>query len=120
MLSHIRELEQLLGNNGIQVSPWQATGHNTPDAVLDSLANPTQGHSELSKDQWQQVGSLWVKNYQQKPPPTSGYTRYPLLETRPTETYLGVSSDNAPLSSMSGASKDVMSIVVPSTDSVVP
>ena len=114
MLGHIRELEQLLGNNGIQVSPWQATGHNTPDAVLDSLAHPTQGQgsSELSKDQWQQVGSLWVKNYQQKPPPTSGYTRYPLLESRPTETYLGVSSDNAPLSSIKGTTLSVLGTTI--------
>lgn len=114
MLVHIRELEQLLKNNGVEVRPWQWPGYTTtypPGAAFDALGNPVQDPS--SKDQWHQVGLLWVKNGRQKALPTSGgYTPWSLLEPRSTDSYLGVSSDSAPLSSIKGTTLSILGTTI--------
>ncbi|KAK0624531.1 hypothetical protein B0T17DRAFT_492208 [Bombardia bombarda] len=114
MLNHIRELEKLLEGNGVNVRPWTWPTYNTtypPGIVGDSLGNAAQ--DPASKDQWQQVGSVWVKNYQQRARPApSGYTRYSLLESRPTDSYLGVSSDSAPLSSIKGTTLSILGTTI--------
>lgn len=110
MLNHIRELEQLLADNGVQVKPWQGPGHQTSYPPPDSD----------SKGQWQQIGSLWVKNSNSQQKPTasstssssSAYSRQALLESRPTESYLGVSSDSAPLSSINGTTLSVLGTTI--------
>ncbi|KAM7202240.1 transcriptional activator protein acu-15 [Rhypophila sp. PSN 637] len=118
MVNHIRELEQLLADNGIQVSPWQGTAHHAnypPDLVLDSMGNPIRDHAE-SKDQWKQMGSLWVKNYKPKQTASgsssSTYTRHSLVESRPNESYLGVSADSEPLSSIKGTKLSVLGTTI--------
>ncbi|GAB1309828.1 Transcriptional activator acu-15 [Madurella fahalii] len=114
MLIHIRELEQLLKSNGVEVRPWQWPGYTTtypPGAAFDSLGNPVQNSS--SKDQWHQVGLLWVKNGRPKTPAdTSGYTPWSLLEPRSTDSYLGVSSDSAPLSSIKGTTLSILGTTI--------
>lgn len=114
MLIHIRELEQLLKSNGVEVRPWQWPGYTTtypPGAAFDSLGNPVQDSS--SKDQWHQVGLLWVKNGRSKTPTNpSGYTPWSLLEPRSTDSYLGVSSDSAPLSSIKGTKLSILGTTI--------
>ncbi|KAK4249004.1 fungal-specific transcription factor domain-containing protein [Corynascus novoguineensis] len=115
MLVHIRELEKLLENNGVEVRPWQWPGYTTtypPGVSFDHLGNPVQDPS--SKDQWHQVGLVWVKNSQQKMPNNNnnnnshGQTPWSLLSSRPKESYLGVSSDSAPLSSIKGTTLSIL------------
>ncbi|KAL2022114.1 hypothetical protein VTK56DRAFT_6158 [Thermocarpiscus australiensis] len=114
MLVHIRELEKLLENNGVEVRPWQWPGYNTtypPGVTSDALGNPVQDPS--SKDQWHQVGLVWVKNGRQRQPSsTGGYTPWSLLEPRPTDSYLGVSSDGAPLSSIKGTKLSILGTTI--------
>ncbi|KAK3392857.1 hypothetical protein B0H63DRAFT_2463 [Podospora didyma] len=116
MLAHIRELEKLLDNNKIEVRPWQWPGYNTtypPGVSFDAIGNLVADPS--SKDQWQMLGSLWVKNAQrQKPSPTStsGFTRYRLLESRPSDSFLGVSSDSSPLSSIKGTTLSILGTAI--------
>jgi len=115
MLVHIRELEKLLENNGVEVRPWQWPGYTTtypPGVSFDHLGNPVQDPS--SKDQWHQVGLVWVKNSQQKMPNNNNnnnshaQTPWSLLSSRPKESYLGVSSDSAPLSSIKGTTLSIL------------
>ncbi|KAK3299733.1 uncharacterized protein B0H64DRAFT_469927 [Chaetomium fimeti] len=113
MLVHIRELEKLLENNGVEVRPWQFPGYTTtypPDIPRDHLGVPDPSF----KDQWQQVGLVWVKNSQQKPPSNSGSTHTPwsMLASRPKDSYLGVSSDSAPLSSIKGTTLSILGTTI--------
>ncbi|KAK0719251.1 hypothetical protein B0H67DRAFT_532893 [Lasiosphaeris hirsuta] len=113
MLNHIRELEKLLEGNGVEVRPWEWPGYNTtypPGAAFDAIGNMV--HDASSKDQWEQVGSLWVKSGQKKPRPPGGYTRYSLLESRPSDSYLGVSSDSSPLSSIKGTTLSILGTTI--------
>ncbi|KAK4233768.1 fungal-specific transcription factor domain-containing protein [Achaetomium macrosporum] len=114
MLVHIRELEKLLESNGVEVRPWQGPGYNTsypPGVTFDALGNLVQDPS--SKDQWQQVGLVWVKNHRQKPPSsTSSYTPWSMLSSRPKDSYLGVSSDSAPLSNIKGTTLSILGTTI--------
>ncbi|KAL2261944.1 hypothetical protein VTK26DRAFT_2952 [Humicola hyalothermophila] len=122
MLAHIRELEKLLENNGIHVRPWQWPGYTTtypPGVAFDATGNPVQDPN--SKDQWHQVGLLWVKDGRHKPPSTAGgYTPWSLLEPRPTDSYLGVSSDSSPLSSIKGTTLSILGTTIDITSFEAP
>lgn len=127
MLTHIRDMEKLLQVNGTEVRPWEWTAYGQsypPGLSFDNMGNPIQDPN--SKDQWSQFGSLWVKNYQGKPLDlsigpqgqgghSSGYTRSSLLETRPTEGYLGVHTDSAPLSSIKGTRLSILGTTIDTT-----
>ncbi|KAL2150933.1 hypothetical protein VTH82DRAFT_6031 [Thermothelomyces myriococcoides] len=110
MLVHIRELEKLLESHGVEVRPWQWPGYTTtypPGVRFDQLGNPVQDPS--SKEQWQQVGLVWVKNSQQKSQNTSSsLPPWSALTSRPKGSYLGVSSDSAPLSSIKGTTLSIL------------
>ncbi len=125
MLNHIRDLEKLLLSSGTEVRPWEWSpyGPSCPPGVsFDNMGNPMQDPS--AKDQWTQVGTLWVKNYGSKPQyfsttystgdstATSQYSRLSLLETRPTEGYLGVLTDSAPLSSIKGTKLSILGTTI--------
>lgn len=114
MLVHIRELEKLLENNGVEVRPWQWPGYNTtypPGVNFDHLGNPVQDPS--SKDQWQQVGLVWVRNGRQKLSSiSSAYTSVSLPMSRPQDGYLGVSSDTALLSSIKGTTLSILGATI--------
>lgn len=127
MSEHIRGLEKLLGAKGVEVRPWEWSPFGSPYATggvtYDAMGNAGQDAS--SKDQWSQIGSVWVKNSQGET--QDGFGRYSLLQSRPTESYLGVSSDNAPLSSIKGTTLsilgttiDIMSFDAPDMDEPPP
>jgi hypothetical protein len=125
MLDQIRDLEKLLHSNGIEVRPFEWSPYESsypPGLSFDNMGNPVQDPS--AKDQWAQIGSLWVKNYGSKPHyvPTgystdhstgaSQYSRLSLLETRPTEGYIGVLTDNSPLSSIKGTKLSILGTTI--------
>ncbi|KAL2129434.1 hypothetical protein VTI74DRAFT_7808 [Chaetomium olivicolor] len=113
MLIHIRELEKLLENSGVEVRPWQWPGYNTtypPGVTFDALGNPVQDPS--SKDQWHQVGLVWVKNGRSKTSDTSGYAPWSLPSSRPKDSFLGVASDRAPLSSIKGTTLSILGTTI--------
>jgi len=108
MLHHIQELEKLLHVNGVEVKPWEWPGYNMyPSGIaVDSMGNLSL------RGQWQQVGSVWVKGdsvAKKARPPSTMPHRY---ESRPTESYLGVSSDSAPLSSIKGTTLSILGTTI--------
>lgn len=58
MLSYIRELEKLLGDNGVDVKPWQSPAQQTADDNPDA---PPSSSSSAAND-WTQSGSVWMKS----------------------------------------------------------
>lgn len=140
MFNHIRDLEKLLLSSGIEVRPWEWSPYGPacpPGVSFDNMGNPMQ--DPHAKDQWTQVGSLWVKNYGSRSHSfpsgystshstrASPYSRLSLLETRPTEGYLGVLTDSAPLSSIKGTrlsilgtTIDITSFDAPDMDEPIP
>jgi len=109
MLNRIRELEKLLDTSGVEVKPWSESSENATPAP-NSMGNIAQDMP--LKDDWQQVGSLWVKNHQPKHASVGAATRYPLLDSKTNTTYLGVSSDSAPLSSIKGTSLSILGATI--------
>jgi hypothetical protein len=125
MLNHIRDLEKLLLSSGVEVRPWEWSPYGRacpPGVSFDNMGNPMQDPG--AKDQWTQVGTLWVKNYGSKSSyflngfstghstGASQYSRLALLETRPTEGYLGVLTDSAPLSSIKGTKLSILGTTI--------
>ncbi|KAK4187929.1 putative transcriptional activator protein [Podospora australis] len=118
MLAHIRSLEKLLENNGIEVRPWQFPGYNStypPGMAVDHMGNPV--HDPTSKDQWAQVGLVWVKEGRKVPaaPPSErsgngSSSRQSLVESRPhaNDAHLGVTWDKEPLSSIKGTTLSIL------------
>ncbi len=140
MVNYIRELEKLLGDNGIEVQPFELSSYANaypPGVIFDNLGNPIQ--DTASGDQWARVGSVWVRNYTSQPRRESqvgqsqvgqsqdgqsllghsllglgqvGLEKQPALETRPANRYLGVSYDNAPLSSIKGTTLSILGTAI--------
>lgn len=114
MLTHIRDLEKLLGSSGIEVKPfdWPAFPPNpgypsnvTYDARGNSLPNAT---ATDSKDNWEQMSnSLWVKNHK----PGTRLSRVSKAWNQgkaAADVHLGVSADQAPLSSIKGTKLSIL------------
>ena len=135
MVNYIRELEKLLGDNGIEVQPFELSSYANaypPGVIFDNMGNPIQ--DAASGDQWARVGSLWVRNYTSQLRRESqvgqsqvgqslvghsllglgqaGLERQPALETRPANRYLGVSYDNASLSSIKGTTLSILGTAI--------
>lgn len=115
MLNHIRDLEKLLDTKGVEVKPYarQAFPQNAgyPAAVpFDARGNPTQdGSVEDSTDNWTQMGpSLWIKNH--KPGSHFSHAARNLFGAKSAmaDVHLGVSPDQAPLSSIKGTKLSIL------------
>lgn len=124
MLAHIGDLEKMLRDTGVQVKPWQgaAWAQYPPDVTVDDMGHAV--HDASSKDDWSQVGSLWVKNAASKPPPPHPYLHPPHLapnfprsqwQSRPEQSHLGVGPDNAPLSSIRGTKLSLLGTTIDTT-----
>ncbi|OAA50161.1 C6 transcription factor FacB [Beauveria brongniartii RCEF 3172] len=96
MVSHIRQLEKLLLENGVQVRPWYEE-KSTPDAA-DTSEPPFK---ESPSSEWAQVGSLWVKNFTKKPSYSPRFPRSK-LESRSESKGTVAGRTIAPLNSMRG------------------
>lgn len=113
--NHIKNLERVLADNGVEVRPWEGSNANRnpypPGITLDAMGNPI--HDPMSQGEWQQQGSVWVRKSRQGSQSTPGrYTRCSLLESRPTESYLGVTLDSEPLSSIKGTTLSVLGTTI--------
>ncbi|KAK0657987.1 hypothetical protein B0T16DRAFT_70927 [Cercophora newfieldiana] len=112
MLNHIRELEKLVQSQGVEVRPWEYPNYSTtypPATAYDGMGNPV----DAPRDQWRQVGSLWVKGeIGERKPVSSGMTPYSLFQSRPTDNYLGIASDSAPLSSIKGTTLSILGTTI--------
>lgn len=128
MMNHIRDLEKLLENNGIEVKPWTwapyGMAYPPPGVTYDHMGNAVEDPAE--KDAWTKVGSVWVKNYNFKPPASRSFPRSS-LESRPVHNHIGVGGDSALLSSIKGTrlsilgtTIDVTSFDAPDMDEPVP
>ncbi|KAK3395737.1 hypothetical protein B0T20DRAFT_44400 [Sordaria brevicollis] len=115
LVNHIRNLESLLAENGVVVRPWEGSNASRnpypPGVTLDAMGNPI--HDPMSQGEWQQQGSVWYrKSKQASQSSPSRYTRCSLLESRPTESYLGVSLDKEPLSTLKGTTLSVLGTTI--------
>ncbi|CEJ94302.1 hypothetical protein VHEMI09842 [[Torrubiella] hemipterigena] len=109
MVSHIRDLERLLRENGIEVKPFKEV--STEDSY-DPL--PSGGSSRSSLSDFVQVGSLWVKNYPEKANYTPSFPRSQLEvdDTRP--------QPNAPLSTVRGTKLSILGTTIDTTSFEAP
>ncbi|KAK7418172.1 hypothetical protein QQX98_004147 [Neonectria punicea] len=120
MLTHIRHLERLLADNGVEVKPWQWTPYAQypPGVTFDNMGNPIRDPN--STDTWTQYGTAWVKNdsnssVSSSAKPSSIHSCFPrnLLESRPGEGHIGVrGDDSAPLSSIKGTQLSILGTTV--------
>lgn len=94
MVSHIRQLEKLLLENGVQVRPWE----EEKDADAETSEPPSTESPEAG---WTQVGSLWVKDYTKKPAYSLRFPRSK-LESRSDSKGTVAGRSVAPLNSMRG------------------
>lgn len=126
MLHHIRDLERLLGDKGVDVKPW------TPRSAMDPSGPYGAGSSD---DAWTQYGSVKIKGHATsidganiKPPTTVAPSaaaggqiylspNFPRsqLESRPEDSSLGVGWDSRPLSSIRGTKLTIMGTTIDTT-----
>ncbi|KAF7541562.1 hypothetical protein G7Z17_g11916 [Cylindrodendrum hubeiense] len=112
MLTHIRDLERLLADNGVEVQQWQWSPYAQypPGVTFDNMGNLIQ--DPHSTDRWTQFGTAWVKNSEQKPSSMPSFPRT-LLESRRGEGHIGVrGDDSAPLSSIKGTQLSILGTTV--------
>lgn len=116
MTSHIRDLEKLLQEKGIEVKPWQgaALAQYHPDITIDDMGNAMRDAS--NSEEWSQTGTVWVKNgsstanaatssIPQSATRLSAFMTnfsHGKLESLPAQSHIGVGGDNSPLSSIGG------------------
>ncbi|RYP77196.1 hypothetical protein DL771_001245 [Monosporascus sp. 5C6A] len=127
MLNHIRALEKLLANNGVDVKPWQwSSYHSTSypsNVVFDSAGNPISdptggGHNDArngndagTKESWasqNSPSSTWAgeRSIASKAP-MAGISQS-IADPKPADARLGVSADQAPLSSIKGTTLSIL------------
>ena len=103
MLNRIHDLERLLGHHGIEVMPFDPmlpTGTMDPPSVADYTLNE---NGEREGRKWFKLGNVWAKNNVNKARSRS------TLQSRPSDRgYLGVSTDQQPLSSIKGTTLSVL------------
>ncbi|KAM0197850.1 hypothetical protein ACHAPI_004582 [Fusarium lateritium] len=110
MLSHIRDLEKLLDNKGVEVKPWKWSPYSQypPGADFDDMGNPIPDQN--TSDNWSQVGTAWFKDSSSNSSPAASFPR--TLESRPKENHLGVGVDSAPMSSIGGTRLSILGMTV--------
>lgn len=116
-MSHIRDLERLAAEKGVDVKPWNgvAAALYPPGASMDEAGNIIRESS--SGEEWSSYGSLWIKGGSPAP---SGAKFLPNLprsqwESRPDQSHLGVGPDDAPLSSMKGTKLTILGTTIETT-----
>ncbi|KAI0377533.1 fungal-specific transcription factor domain-containing protein [Hypomontagnella monticulosa] len=133
MLGHIRDLEKLLHQNGVDVKPWPSSSSvddSIPDRGMDSMSNQMQslvGKSQWAQPQPQLGSSAWSKDQYRPPRIPYANTLRSTIEPRPTDAHIGVGADQAPLSSVKGTTLsilgstiDIGSFVTPDMDEPSP
>ncbi|EGO53347.1 hypothetical protein NEUTE1DRAFT_92544 [Neurospora tetrasperma FGSC 2508] len=116
--ARVRDLERVLADHKIEIRPWEGSNANRnphpPGVTLDAMGNPI--HDPTSQGEWQQQGSVWYRKSRRGSQSTPGcYTRCSLLESRPTESYLGVTFKGTTLSVL-GTTIEITSFDDPDPD----
>ncbi|KAI0127113.1 hypothetical protein BJ170DRAFT_596672 [Xylariales sp. AK1849] len=114
MINHIRDLEKLLGSNGVEVKPFKWIPAFAPEpgypseATYDSTGHPVREDSSLdNKEKWTHIAnSVWIKPQRRKTQFSS--ISKSMLEARPADVHLGVGADQAPLSSIKGTALSIL------------
>lgn len=116
MMSHIRDLEKKLQNNGIDVKPWHSSSfpaESAPNGSADSNDNdmsdstPTPRADTGAREPWSQPHApTWAKD---RPATMSmATTSHHSVNSHPADAHLGVGTDQAPLSSIKGTSLSIL------------
>ena len=121
MVSHIRDLERLLADKGVEVKPWDGSKQVDIPPGTSPSDHASNGHKPSQHDDdWGRVGTLWVKDAISEPSrPSTGSRPFIIpnfprsqLPSRPEETNLGVGFDSRPLSSVSGTQLTIMGTTI--------
>ncbi|KAF4450940.1 hypothetical protein F53441_6001 [Fusarium austroafricanum] len=110
MLAHIRDLEKLLDNKGVEVKPWEWSPYAQypPDVNFDDMGNPLPDQN--TGETWSQVGTALFKDSASGSSFSPSFPR--TLESRPYENHLGVGLDSAPMSSIGGTRLSILGMTV--------
>ncbi|KAF4341792.1 transcriptional activator acu-15 [Fusarium beomiforme] len=110
MLSHIRDLEKLLDNKGVEVKPWEWSPYaQCPSGSnFDDMSNPIP--DPKTGEAWSQVGSAVFKDTGSAPSLSASFPR--ALESRPHDNHVGVGLDSAPLSAIGGTRLSILGMTV--------
>jgi hypothetical protein len=112
MVSHIRTLEQLLQDRGVQVQPWSSKPRKPVDASGYAYDDVDMVDKEPSiKDGWSRTGSVWFRDSGGK---TAIGRALPKarLESTPFGNHLGLQGDSAPLSSARGTQLSILGTTI--------
>ncbi|KAH6695464.1 hypothetical protein F5X68DRAFT_30465 [Plectosphaerella plurivora] len=115
MSDHIRALEKMLANNGIEVKPYtqkRPRNGRAPPASYD-CNNPEQSVSETNgQDSWSQANGNWSSTQQDSdvamPPRITKSTS----DSGPADRHLGVGIDNGPMSSINGSQLSILGATI--------
>ncbi|KAI2641015.1 fungal-specific transcription factor domain-containing protein [Xylaria nigripes] len=112
MIQHIRDLEKLLQDNGIDVRPWPPSPFSaapTPDDSADINDNDLSDSTLPRADStaWSQPSPpVWAKD---KPSIMSMTpSSHSIVSSRPADAHLGVATHSSPLSSIKGTALSIL------------
>ncbi|KAF3069616.1 Transcriptional activator protein acu-15 [Daldinia childiae] len=111
MLNHIRELEKLLYQNGVEIKHSRSfsSANNSTDGGIDNLSGQIPDSISIGKTQWNQPGSsTWTKDRNRLSSIPYASTLRSAVEPRPTDAHIGVGADQAPLSSIKGTTLSIL------------
>lgn len=105
MVNHIRELEKLLAEKGVEVKPFLSQLDDSPLASCDR---------DMTESGWTQLGSLWIKDHSTGKDDNFIISNFPRhrLESRPDDSSLPVEWGNHPMSSIRGTKLNIMGITI--------
>lgn len=111
LLTHIRDLEKLFEDRGLQVRPWQSASAYDPG--LSSLASDDDGSQ---RERWTQYGSVWVKELESAQPGRLGGSA--ALGQESSQAPMKTSSDQmsawdtSPLSCINGTTLSILGTTI--------
>lgn len=118
MTAHIRDLEKLLEQKGVQVSQGQ------PPSAFGTETQHDSQNVGTRKDEWTQFRSLWIKECSvqsgedssddpsRRSPEQPPFVPLPATGARPIGGHLGVSKDSLPLSSINGTLLSILGTTI--------
>lgn len=114
LTTHIRDLEQLLEQKGVQVRKWQ------PPSAFGTENQYSFENDGSTKDEWTQFLSLWIKegspqigaDSNVEPSGQPSFTPLPGAGSRQIAGHLGVFKDNSPLSSINGTQLSILGTTI--------
>jgi hypothetical protein len=116
MMDHIRDLEKKLKSNGVDVKPWHSSSFPAdpaPNGNADCNDNDTSKSTPVpladstTREPWSQpYAPTWTKDQPATMSMAPGL--HNSIRSRPADAHLGVGTDHAPLSSITGTSLSIL------------